>query len=215
MKTNTQLILIALLFFSANATNATVIITGIVDPDYDFNGRAIELYADGTVDLANYKLQRAANGLNSFNTNIALSGTYTDQFIYVVNTASSFADAWGNSGDFANIIENTNVSGNGNDAFRLVDAAETTIYDMIGDPSNTSDTWEDGWIYKLDEVGNVASWNAANFTVSGNNVLDGLTAAQTAEAVPFATYTVPEPATYAALLGGLAFGFAAFRRRHA
>jgi hypothetical protein len=142
------------LFICLTANAQVVTISGIVDPDYSFDGRAIELYISGTVDLSDYALQRSSNGANNFNTTLSLTGIFTDEFVYVVNTETVFDDAWGTSGDFANVIQNGNVSGNGNDSFRLVDAGDNSIvYDIIGDPTSGTDTWEDGFIYRKDNLG--------------------------------------------------------------
>ena len=200
-------------FILASSMSAeSITITGIVDPS-TYQARAVEMYIDGTVDLSAYTLQRSSNGSNNFSTNLTLSGTYTDSFVYVANS-STFSTVFGSSGDFANLITNGNITPTGNDAFRLVDeATKTTVIDIIGDPTNSTSIHQDGWMYKNDGVGNIVSYDSSAFTFSGNNALDNLTNAQTAAAVPFGTYVVPEPSTYALLAGMFALASVMLRRR--
>ena len=200
-------------FILASSMSAeSITITGIVDPS-TYQARTVEMYIEGTVDLSAYTLQRSTNGGNNFSSNITLSGTYTDSFVYVSNS-STFSTVFGSSGDFANLITNGNITPTGNDAFRLVDeATKTTVIDIIGDPTNSSNIFQDGWMYKNDGVGNIVSYDSSSFTFSGNNALDNLSNAETLAAVPFGTYVVPEPNTYALLAGVFALASVMLRRR--
>ena len=200
-------------FILASSMSAeSITITGIVDPS-TYQARTVEMYIEGTVDLSAYTLQRSTNGNNSFSSNITLSGTYTDSFVYVSNS-STFSTVFGSSGDFANLITSGTITPTGNDAFRLVDeATKTTVIDIIGDPTNSSNIFQDGWMYKNDGVGNIASYDSSSFTFSGNNALDNLSNAETLAAVPFGTYVVPEPNTYALLAGVFALASVMLRRR--
>ncbi len=67
-----------------------VIVTGLLDGTAPgAKPRAVELYVAGTVDLSAYVVQRYANG-GTDPTDIALTGTYTDEFVYVVNGTEEF-----------------------------------------------------------------------------------------------------------------------------
>lgn len=191
----------------ATVANATVIITGIIDGDLSGGTpKAIELYIDGSEDLSNYTLQRSANG-GSFGTNTALSGSYADEFVYLVGTGydgvNQFKAVFGTNGDFANIaLENSNVSGNGNDGFRIIDGSSNVI-DQVW-KEDTNDSYKDSYMYRIDGTGPDGGWVDTNWTIAGNGVLDGLDEAGHASAVPFGTYQIPEPMTMAILgLGGL------------
>ncbi|WP_052333927.1 ExeM/NucH family extracellular endonuclease [Neolewinella persica] len=184
-----------------------VILTAIVDPD---NGtqtpRVIELYVSGTVDLSNYRLERAANN-NAFpDASLALSGTYTDAFVYAINNEPSFVTAFGNTGDFANVVVDANfVSGNGDDRFRLVRISDGVVIDQTGGDVRAS-IYQDSYLYRVDNTGPDGGWIATNWmNVGNNNTLDGLTLAQLGTTVPLGTYmtTPPGPSVSAAGNGDL------------
>ena len=173
--------------------------TGILDGDLSGgNPKAIELFVSGTEDLSSFVVQRSTNGA-AFDAIIALSGTYTNSFVYLVSNAASFDSVFGSTGDFSNRIVSGNVSGNGNDAFRLMQGP--TVIDQVAPVQNSPNTYIDGWLYRINGTGPDGGWVPANWT--GGSV-DGLDAAGHAAAVPFGTYAVPEPATLALSgLGGL------------
>lgn len=195
------------------AANAQVWITGIVDGDLDGgNPKAVELYVNGTVDLAGLTILKSTNG-TSWGSPLALSGVYTNEFVYLVGTANGgeaqFNAVFGNSGDFANRILSSIINGNGNDGFRMIDSSANVIDEVW--TQNATFVYQDSWLYRKDATGPDGGWIAANWTFGGNGALDGLDAAQHAAAIPFGTFKVPSPASFALLgLGGL---IAARRRR--
>ena len=170
-----------------------VILTGLLDgTGPGATPRAIELYVQGTVDLAGYTIDRYANGATEDPTGIQLTGTFTDAFVYVVNGEAAFAEAFGTTGDFANVIPSGNVSGNGNDVFALADGG--TIVDVVGGAiGDDASIYADSYLYRLDQTGPDAAWTPANWTIPGNDVLDNLSPVEIGETVPFGTYTVGAP----------------------
>ena len=164
-----------------------VILTGLLDgTGPGATPRAIEVYVQGTVDLSDYTIQRYAN-TNTDGTPIQLSGTYTDAFVYVVNGTDAFAETFGTAGDFSNVISSGTVSGNGNDAFTL--ELGGTIVDQVGGVigDNTS-IYTDSYLYRQDGTGPDGDWVAANWTIPGNDALDGLSYAEIGAIVPFGSY---------------------------
>lgn len=195
------------LAFAAGTANASIIITGIVDGDLSGgNPKAIELYIDGTEDLSNYSLERSSNG-NPFASVLALSGSYTDEFVYIVGTGNNgeaaFDSVFGNAGDFANRILSSQANGNGDEGFRILDAA-LAVVDQVW-TEDTTDVYADSYLYRIDGTGPDGGWVPGNWTMPGNAALDGLDEAGHTAAIPFGTYQIPEPATLALLaIGGLA-----------
>ncbi len=204
MKTATCMGVLATL---AGTTSAEVIITGILDgtlPGGD--PKVIELYIDGTVDFAGYNLLRSSNG-NPFGSASDLSGLgiITDSFVYLTTTSDlvDFVAIFGNSGDFANVFEIGNVTGNGDDGFQIANASAVVI-DQVWQ-EDTSDAYLDSYLYRMDGTGpDGATWTPGNWFIPGNNTLDGMNESEIAAAVPFGTYLVPSPGSLALLgLGGL------------
>lgn len=189
-------LLFALLFLLGGSLSAQqVILTGIIDGTSSGSPRAVELYVSGTVDLSGYALERYANGATSTNgAEQALSGTYTDAFVYVINNQhdAAFTSAFGNSGDFANRIPSNIISGNGNDAFALVQNG--TIIDLVGNAlGDAGNTYRDSWLYRNDNTGPDGGWVPANWSPTNNDALDGQSFAQMGALVPFGTYMTTPP----------------------
>lgn len=182
------------------ALKADVIVTGILDGTLS-NGcpKAIELYIDGTEDLSDYRVERSSNG-GAFGSAQTLSGTYTDEFVYLINnsscggTTNSFAFVFGASGDFANTWSNNVISGNGDDGFRIVEIASGNVIDQVW-TNNTTDAYRDSYFYRNNGTGPDGGWVPANWAQPGNDALDGFSASQIAAAVPFGTYTPPVSCT--------------------
>lgn len=172
---------------------STVIITGIVDgPLSGGLPKAIELYVVGTVDLSGYTLQRSSNG-NAFGSDAALSGTYTDEFVYLSSNTTNFGTVFGTSGDFANLLSVGIVNGNGNDGFRILQGS--TVIDQVYEENNAN-IYADSYMYRNNGTGPDAGWVIGNWTIPGNDTLDSATdEAAVAAAVPFGTYTVGSGAT--------------------
>ena len=100
-------------FLLSCVAHTQVTVTGLVDGTLSgATPRAVELYVSGSVDLSAYSLDRYANG-GTDGTPTALTGTYTDAFVYVVNDAAAFASVFGSDGDFANVITSGNMPAEG------------------------------------------------------------------------------------------------------
>lgn len=200
--------MLAATFTCASApTAAEVTITGILDGTLSGGApKVIELYVSGTEDLGFYDLERAANG-GSFGSATPLSGTYTDAFVYLVGSGgdgvADFEEVFGTAGDFANIAlgGSGTVSGNGNDGFRIVEAGGGPVVDQVWE-ENSSSVYTDSYMYRLDATGPDAGWVADNWSIPGNNLLDGLDTAGIAAAVPFGTYEPSEDGSDGPSLAG-------------
>ena len=178
-----------------------VLITGLLDGTLGgATPRAVELYVDGTVNLADFTLQRYANG-GTNPTAIALTGTYTDAFVYVVNGTESFAAAFGDEGDLANVIASGNITGNGNDAFALF--TNGTVIDVVGGPIGgpAVDIYQDSYLYRKNGTFANGSWTAADWDAPGNDILDDLDAAGIGRTVPFGTFALGEARATIAISG--------------
>ena len=173
----------------SSSLSAEVIITAIVDGDLPGgNPKAIELYVVGTEDLANYTIEKSGNGGEFGNSN-ALEGVYTDQFVYITKDSGdspSFADVFGTDGDLANLIIWSNANGNGDDAYRILDA-DLNVIDQVW-TEDTSDIYKDSFMYRNDTTGPDAGWVEGNWNIPGNLFLDGMDAAQHAAAIPLGSY---------------------------
>ncbi len=177
-------------YTATQAQSSQVIITGILDGTLTGGvPKAIELYIIGTVDMSNYTLWRSSNGGSFSDTGAALSGTYTDEFVYLIGSdESAFNSVFGTSGDYANrAYVGSAISGNGDDAFQIRDSGGAIVIDQVW-YENTSDSYRDSYWYRNNETGPDGGWVASNWTAGGNDALDGMTAAQIRAAVPFGTY---------------------------
>jgi len=184
-----QILLFFAFLLTCSLTAQEVIITGLIDGTQGGSPRA------GTVDLSSYTIDRYANGSGSITDMTSLSGTYTDEFVYVVNNQhdAAFTSAFGNSGDFANRIFGNNILGTGDDAFSLAQGG--TIIDVVGGTIGTSfNNYQDSWLYRNDNTGPDGAWVAGNWmNVGTTDALDGLSLAQMGAAVPFGTYQTTPP----------------------
>lgn len=170
----------------SSGLNAEVIMTGIVDGDLPGgNPKGIELYIVGEEDLSNFSIEKSSNG-GAFDNAFALSGTYTDQFVYITNNTDEFSNVFGAEGDFANVIVWGSANGNGDDGFRIIDG-DATVIDQIWQEED-SDLYKDSYVYRNDETGPDGAWVEANWTIPGNTTLDGLDAAEHTATIPFGTY---------------------------
>ncbi len=171
----------------------TIIITGILDGDLSGGTpKAIELYAAGSVDMSTFSLWRSANGTTFTDTGASLSGTYADEFVYLIgsdnNGETAFNSVFGSSGDYANrAYVGTKVSGNGNDGFQIRSADGLTVIDQVWE-NNVTDSYKDSYWYRNNETGPDGGWTASNWSAGGNGALDGLDAAGHRAAVPFGSY---------------------------
>lgn len=195
-----------LLALSGLASAQEVIITGILDGDFNGSPRAIEVYVNGTRNLNGLTLVRYPNAATTAQDVFALSGTWTDEFVYIINDQheSLFDQAFGGAGDFGNRLLGSNLFGNGNDAFAIQSGA--SILDQtgggIGDATNL---YSDGYLYRNDNTGPDGTWVAANWQLA-QGAVDGQAIGNYATIVPLGTYstTPPGPSVGVAALGNLA-----------
>ncbi len=191
-----------------------VYMTGIVDGNLSGgNPKGIELFVQGTINLSGYSIFKSSNG-GSFSSVMSLSGTYTDEFVYLSNSATNFSNVFGSSGDFSNLLIDSDINGNGNDGFQLILNAGSLVVDQIYE-ANNSDIYADSYLYRVSGTGPDGGWVAGNWDIPGNDTLDGATTTSAvAAAVPFGTFTaVPEPHEYALGIAALVVLVAFARRR--
>ncbi len=180
----------AVLAMCAGTSQADVIITGILDGTFSGGDpKVIELYISGGEDLSEYKIQRSANS-GGFTTNISLSGSYTDQFVYLVNSGDidDFEAIFGTAGDYANVIANGSFSGNGNDAFRVVRLSDDTVIDQVDFGEDAQNTYLDSFLYRVSNTGPDGGFVTANWSAFTNNALDNASASEIRAAVPFGSF---------------------------
>ncbi|MDR6300846.1 choice-of-anchor I family protein [Mesonia maritima] len=162
-------------FFCLATFAQEAIITGYVDsPCPSADGRVLEIYIDGTIDLTGWKVQRQANG-GGFTTDIDLSSlaTITDEFIYLTNDQAIFTAEFGIT---TNVIENSVISSNGDDAFQIIDT-NSNVIDRFGEENvdGSGTAWEHQDTYYLRNTGSTANngnFDASNWTFGALDALD-------------------------------------------
>ena len=169
--------------------NPGVLFTGIMDGTYSSRPRAIEMYVSGSVDLSNYTLQRSLGG-GTWSTVATLSGIYENEFVYLIgslnNGVTIFESIFGTEGDFANhALESSLIVGDGNDSFRLLE--DSTVIDQVYAQTGT-DAYEDSYMYRVDFTGPNGGWVSDNWTIPGNNILDGMSTEEIGQTVPFGSF---------------------------
>lgn len=209
----------ALMF--AGTADAGLIITGVMDgPLGGGEPKLIELYATTDIaDLSTYGLESSTNGAGAIAAETPLSGSITaGEFLYVYNADNDEPgvtpiDKLSGFLGFtpANTIHDATPGGgasfNGDDGVVLWNSG--VIVDRFGsdlDADDAGETWDyqDGWAYRVSGTGPDNPFVQANWTFSGENVLDGETSNTTA-ATPFPTGSyVPEPASMTLLVMGAA-----------
>ena len=200
--------LFALAFcLSFTLSSQEVILTGVLDGTLSGGQpRAVELYVSGTVDLSAYSINRYTNGGSSASNTATLSGAYTNEFVYAVRTQAEFAQVFGTSGDFANVIVIGDAAqGTGDDVYTLESGG--SIVDQAGGVIGLrTDVYNDSWLYRNDNTGPDGDWVPENWiNVGQNDALVGEDAAGIAAAVPFGTYSTspPGPSVSASAAGDL------------
>ncbi|MGC9417981.1 MAG: ExeM/NucH family extracellular endonuclease [Rhodovulum sp.] len=174
-----------------------LVITGVIDgPLSGGLPKAIELYVlNDIADLSAYGLGSANNGGGSdgqeftFPAVAASAGSY----IYVATETTGFTSFFGFAPDFTS---GSAASINGDDAIELFKDGE--VVDLFGDPNTdgTGEAWDhlDGWAARNPGTGPSATFDAADWTFSGTNALDGETDNATAATpFPLAGYGIPQP----------------------
>lgn len=203
-------IYLSLFFATGLAYAQQPIITGMLDGDCPGgNPKAVEIYAHGTVNFANYSLENQSNANTTWGNTLSLAalGTVTNAFVYVVNADENSAFSTEFSGIPAANILVTGTGGqevpqpvniNGDDRVRIVNSAMVVI-DQFGEEGTdgTGTAWEhlDSWAVRADGTGPDGAAFTANWTFGGVAALDGLGACQGGEPfsalVPFGQYVPP------------------------
>ena len=191
MKKYYFLTLLLTLFISGFSFGQTAVITGYVDaPCSGATPRAVEIYVDGTIDFTDWDLSRQSNG-GSFNYNIDLTtlGVISNAFVYVTNSISNLDAEFGIT---ENVISNSGISSNGDDAFQLTDNSSAVI-DRFGEVGvdGTGTAWEhvDTYAYRNDIASpNAGLFDSNNWTFGAQNLLDGTCGTTLNDLVPLGTY---------------------------
>jgi len=182
-----------------------LVITGVIDgPLTGGVPKAVEIYVRNDIaDLSAYGLGSANNGGGTdgeeftFPAVAAAAGS----FLYVASEATGFTTFMGFAPDYTSAA----LAINGDDAIELF--KDGTVVDLFGDPNTdgTGEAWDhmDGWAYRHGNTGPSATFDAADWTFSGINALDGETGnASAATPFPTASYSAaPQPTVINAVLG--------------
>lgn len=198
-------------------TSGQLIITGVVDGDLSGgNPKAIEFYAVTNIpDLSMYGFGSANNGDGSDGEEFTFpnapisEGTFITVSNANTNSVSAFTDFFG----YAPTYTSSYASINGDDAIELF--MNGTLVETFGDinTSGVGQPWEytDSWAYRSDNsLPSGSSFEIGDWSFGGPDALDKITVNGP---VPFGSYTVPEPSTYALVVGGLALGIVVIRNQ--
>ncbi|AFC22865.1 T9SS-dependent choice-of-anchor J family protein [Saprospira grandis] len=178
---------------AGTGTSANMAIAGVMDgPLTGGTPKFVEVVVINDVaDLSIYGLSSANNGSGTtagaevnFPSGPAVAGTR----IYVASDSAGFRDYMGFDAD---IIDGT-VNVNGDDAIELYE--NTTVIDVFGDVNTdgTGEAWEylDGWAYRMGTATPSATFNVADWTLSGPNANDNCSTNGTCASVyPAGSYT--------------------------
>ena len=174
-------------------TESFVIITGILDGNMGGGTpKCVELYVNGTVNLSDCTIKNLNNGDSSPTAFETLSGTYTNEFVYIVNSGSitNFESCFGDSGDFGNMISVSALAINGDDCVALYDSNNdiVDVYGVIGvDGSGTNWEYKDGYAIRNDGGRPMTTFRVSDWSVNNNSL--GGNASEYSEIVPFGKYT--------------------------
>lgn len=224
MKKNILLLTAALGLAAATTGRANLILTGIVDgPLSGGTPKAVELFVVNDIsDLSLYGVELVSNaGSTAGTVETFFSGSATaGDYLYVSSEATAFQNVFG----FSPTFTTGDANHNGDDDFYIYgpDGASTAgavLLDVWGGSDgldNTGTAYDvlDSWAYRADGTGPSTTFNTADWTIAAPDSLDGLTASEVNSTVPFGTYAIPEPSTFALLaLTGLA-AFGVMRRKN-
>ena len=188
---------------SAASTSGTassdLIISGVYDgPLTGGHPKGVEFYVVNDIsDLSIYGFGSANNGGGTDGEEFTFPSISkaSGDFIYVATDSAGFRDFLGFNADYIDIA----AAINGDDAIELF--KNSSVIDVFGDINvdGTGQPWEylDGWAFRKDCTGpDSITFDIANWTFSGINVLDGETLNSTAATpIPIGTYTCTQTCT--------------------
>ena len=195
MKKNYTFTLLLTLFISALSFWQTAVITGYMDsPCTSQAGRTLEIYVDGTIDFTGWAVVRQSNGggFDPGSTTIDISsiGSVTDAFVYLTNSATTIDTEFGIT---TNVLENSNINGNGDDGWQILNSSSAVVDRFGVDGEDASGkAWDhlDSYAYRKDgATPNAGSFDANNWTFGAINLLDG-NCGSLSTLVPFGSYKV-------------------------
>lgn len=176
-----KIYLLLLVFITTVSFGQTPVITTIVDGTCSGgNPKMIEIFAQGQVDFSQFTLQKQSNG-GGFNTSstfdLSVFGIVTNDYVYVYNASDEAAFLSEFPSAASKAKEKTSfASGNGDDAFRIVDANNTVI-DIFGitNEDGSGKYWEYKDSYAKRNTGAPASATMiqTDWTFGGPDFLDG------------------------------------------
>ena len=173
-------LLFLLLFIGSSVFGQLPIITMISDGDCS-GGKpnVIEIYAQGTVNFADFSVQIQTNTNTTWGNieNLAALGTVTDAFVYIYRDtdAAEFATEFSS-------VSGLGITGalnyNGDDRIRVVNDATSAIVDQYGvdgtDGTGTPWEYQDGFAKRNNQsTPNAGSFDVTNWTVNTGG-LNGL-----------------------------------------
>ncbi|MFY0603960.1 MAG: T9SS type A sorting domain-containing protein [Flavobacteriaceae bacterium] len=193
MKKNYFITLLLTLCFSALSFGQTAVITGYMDSTCSSQaGRTLEIYVDGTIDFTGWSVVRQSNGggfsPGSTTIDISALGSVTDAFVYLTNSATTIDTEFSIT---VNVLENSNINGNGDDGWQILNSSSAVI-DRLGvdNEDATGTAWDhvDSYLYRKDgATPNAGAFDVNNWTFGGTNLLDGQCGSLSTH-VPFGSY---------------------------
>jgi hypothetical protein len=186
----TPLLFILSIGFTFNLSAQDLMITGIADgPLSGGTPKVIELYVINDIaDLSVYTLKRQTNDNTSWVNNLELSGSASaGDFLYIIGgDQTGFNDFFENTITPLAINEQV-AQNNGNDRVGIFNESDVLV-DIFGevDVNGSGEAWdyEDGWAYRKNFEGPVATFDANDWNFSGTNQLENGTTNATCD-VPF------------------------------
>jgi|GEM_PF-1776340 hypothetical protein len=169
---------------SDNATTGEapkLIISEVIDPSDDFNGRYVELFNAGssTIDFesVDYFIVRQANGGSIVSEK--LTGTLGSKSTYVIGNSSNLNTAYGSAAD----LDFGSITGNGDDGYWIAtdntdDASlKSSIVDIYGvvDEDGSGNAWEyeDSRAVRSSDITDAkATWTTSEWTITSANIVD-------------------------------------------
>ncbi len=190
----------------------TPIITMVADGDCTGGTpKVVEIYANGTVDFANYSLENQTNNNTNWGNTFSLAnlGLVTDDFVYVYNDTYQGSSTGAFASDFSSVPaskfldsgSSSVLSINGNDRIRIVDSNGAAI-DIFGQDgvNGTGTAWEykDGYAKRNNDASPspifiVSDWTINNGGLNNQGTCQGATAFEII--IGLGTYTPPSTVT--------------------